>query len=236
MKTSRLDHVERFYAILGTLSDEVAGPRTLADCSGKLTWPQRGVYFVTEQGEYRTDSGTGPRIVRVGTHALKAGSRTTLWKRLSQHRGTSRSGGGNHRGSIFRLIVGTALIERDGHRCPTWDDRRSTAPADVRAAEQALEREVSRTIGAMRFLWLPIGDEPEPDSERGYIERNAIALLSNFGKDPIDPPSPAWLGHHCNRPRVRASGLWNANHVDESYDPAFLARMEELVSEIGGRR
>jgi hypothetical protein len=170
--------------------------------------------------------------VRVGTHALKAGSQTTLWKRLSQHRGTARAGGGNHRGSIFRLIVGTALIEKDGHHCPTWDDRRSTAPADVRAAEQALEREVSRTIGAMRFLWLPIDGEPGPDSERGYIERNAIALLSNFGKDPLDPPSAAWLGRYCNRPRVRASGLWNANHVDESYDPAFL----ELVSEIGRRR
>jgi hypothetical protein len=49
-------------------------------------------------------------IVRVGTHALETGSQTTLWKRLSQHRGQARSGSGNHRGSIFRLIVGTALI------------------------------------------------------------------------------------------------------------------------------
>ena len=29
------------------------------------------------------------RIVRVGTHGLKTGSRSTLWGRLSQHRGTS---------------------------------------------------------------------------------------------------------------------------------------------------
>ena len=29
---------------------------------------------------------------------------------------------------------------------------------------------------------------------RGYIERNAIALLSNYGKPAIDPPSPGWLG------------------------------------------
>jgi hypothetical protein len=55
------------------------------------------VYFFREAGETRCDSGNGPRIVRVGTHALKAGSSTKLWTRLSQHRGKS-AGGGNHRG------------------------------------------------------------------------------------------------------------------------------------------
>jgi hypothetical protein len=95
--------------------------------------------------------------------------------------------------------------EPGGHGCPTWDDRRSSAPADVRAGELALEREVSKTIGAMRCLWLCIDDEPGHQSERGYIERNAIALLSNYGKEPLDPASPTWLGHCCNRPRVRGS-------------------------------
>jgi hypothetical protein len=182
-----------------------------------------------EDGEVRSDSGTGPRIVRVGTHALTPGSRTTLWQRLSNHRGSSRSGGGNHRGSIFRLIVGTALINRDGHGCPTWDDRRSSAPAEIRAGELALEREVSKTIGAMRFLWLGIDDEPGDQSERGYIERNAIALLSNYGKEPLDPASPTWLGHSCNRRRVRGSHLWNNNHVDEDCNPSFLDRLDALV-------
>lgn len=230
----RLDDLKRFYDILGVLDERSGGARLLSQCSGKLTWPQRGVYFFMEDGEARSDSGTGPRIVRVGTHALAPGSRTTLWKRLSQHRGTSRSGGGNHRGSIFRLIVGTALIKRDGHTCLTWDDRRSTAPAEVRAGELALECAVSKTIGAMRFLWLSIDDEPGRTSERGFIERNAIALLSNYGKEPLDPASPGWLGHCCNRPLVRASGLWNNNHVDESYDPAFLDRLEQRVCGGGG--
>jgi hypothetical protein len=56
--------------------------------------------------------------------------------------------------------------------------------------------------------------------------------LSNFGKPPHDPPSTSWLGHHCNRERVRSSGQWNSNHVDETYDPAFLDRLERLVSEM----
>lgn len=236
MKQERLGHLTRFYALIGRLEDTIGGARRLSDCNGRLRWPPRGVYFFMEDGEHRNDSGTGPRIVRVGTHALKDGSRTRLWTRLSQHRGQLRSGGGNHRGSIFRLIVGTALIERHGYDFPTWDDRNGSATVEVRAAEQGLEREVSATIGAMRFVWLPAGDEPGQGSDRGYIERNAIALLSNYEREPLDPPSPRWLGRHCNRPRVRASGLWNANHVDEDYDPAFLDRLERLIADAAAQQ
>jgi hypothetical protein len=73
-----------------------------------------------------------------------------------------------------------------------------------------------------------VREELRPESLRGYIERNAIALLSNYNKRPLDPPSNAWLGHRCNRERVRNSGLWNSNHVDETYDPAFLDKLDEL--------
>ena len=81
----------------------------------------------------------------------------------------------------------------------------------------------------MPFLWLEVDDAPGAESLRGDIERNAIALLSNFGKQPIDPASEGWLGHWCDRERVRKSGLWNSNHVDEQYDPEFLGRMKLLV-------
>jgi hypothetical protein len=181
--------------------------------------------------EVRSDSGSGPRIVRVGTHALTKSSGTKLWRRLSQHRGQQKAGGGNHRGSIFRLIVGTAIMARNGRDVSSWGQGR-TAPGDVRAAEKALECEVSQVICAMPFLWLTIEDEPGAESLRGYIERNAIALLSNFEKEPLDPPSAGGLGHSCNRELVRKSGLWNQNHVDEAYDPAFLGCLERLVSEM----
>ncbi|WP_292532508.1 hypothetical protein [Methylocystis sp.] len=225
----RLDDLKRFYDILGVLQERSGGSRLLSQCSGRLSWPERGVYFFMEDGEFRSDSGTGPRIVRVGTHALKPGSRTTLWKRLSQHRGTSRSGGGNHRGSIFRLIVGTAVIGRSGLTCPTWDNGSTVASAEIRAGEIALERAVSEAIGTMRFVWVGIPDDPGKSSERGYIERNAIALLSNYRKQVLDPASPGWLGHSCDRPLVRESHLWNNNHVADAYDPAFLDRLEALA-------
>ena len=69
-------------------------------------WPQALAKLPRRDGlETRSGTGAGPRVVRIGTHGLKNGSRSTLWGRLSQHRGSSRSGLGNHRGSSFRLLV-----------------------------------------------------------------------------------------------------------------------------------
>ncbi|MCD2183949.1 hypothetical protein LQK81_17955 [Rhizobium sp. GN54] len=168
------------------------------------------------------------RIVRVGTHALKDSSGTMLWTRLSQHKGRVSSGGGNHRGSIFRLIVGTAILNRDNIDHPTWGQG-NNAPKTIRAEEIPLERQVSNVLGAMQFLCLSVPDAPGPNSLRGHIERNAIALLSNFGREPLDPPSTGWLGRHCDRERICRSGLWNSNHVDESHDQLFLRTLEQTI-------
>lgn len=232
--SDRLADVRRFYEILDDLRARLAGGHALETCHGRMNWPERGVYFFFEDGEVRTHSGVGPRVVRIGTHALKAGSKTSLWNRLSQHRGVGH-GGGNHRGSIFRLHVGKALLTR--HReieCPSWGCGQNAA-RDVRLLEQELEARVSQVIRHMPFLWLEIGDSPGPNSTRGYIERSAIALLSNYGKSPIDPPSEGWLGKHCPSERVRRSGLWNSHHIDEPYDPGFLDQLQRLVAGMPAR-
>lgn len=232
MADQRIQHLNRFYELLAMLEKSIGGPRKLSECHGRLDWPQRGVYFFKEFGENRSGVGNENRIVRVGTHALKAGSKTKLWTRLSQHKGSSKAGGGNHRGSIFRLITGVSLMAREELDFPTWN-KGSSAPKSVREKEQPLEQIVSHIIGEMPFLWLSINDEPGPESQRGYIERNSIALLSNANKEPIDPPSANWLGHSCNRERVRQSGLWNSNHVLDTYDPAFLDVLEALIEQKG---
>ena len=235
MPNQRIDDLIRFYSLLADLAARVDGLRLLAQCTGRDGWPKRGIYFFQEPGEQRSDTGIGSRIVRVGTHALKAGSRTSIWNRLSQHRGVTKSGGGNHRGSIFRLIIGDALIRRESLDYPTWGNG-SSAKSDIRDSELPLERLVSKKLGAMPFLWLHIDDEPGPTSARGYIERNAIALLSNFNKPPLDAPSPTWLGHCSRRTLVRESGLWNSNHVADDYDRAFLDEMESLIARVGTSR
>jgi hypothetical protein len=225
---SRLADLVRFYEVLATLENKIGSVRKLAECSGRMDWPKRGVYFFFENGETRSDTGDGPRVVRVGTHALTMGSGTKLWTRLSQHKGQANTGGGNHRGSIFRLIIGAALINKFGLSSSTWGVG-SSASKSVREGELGIERKVSEIIGNMRFLWLAIEDDPEPNSRRGYVERNSIALLSNYNKRALDPPSETWLGHHSDRERVRKSGLWNQKHVEENYDPTFLTILERLV-------
>lgn len=225
----REKHVNTFYGILDELKVRLGGNRLICDCNGRIVWPQRGVYFFLEPGEVRSDHS--PRVVRVGTHALKRSSNSTLWRRIAQHKGTSQ-GTGNHRGSIYRLLIGAALMARSPEiGTPTWGKGSSARP-DVTELEKPLESQVSAYLAKQPILWLAIDDEPSPNSLRGYIERNAIALLSNCNKQPIDPPSSKWLGHSCPRDPVKKSGLWNNNHVTESYDLSFLDTMQSLVSKV----
>lgn len=169
MTGRRATDLRNFYALLGALGNK-SSSRILSECSGRLNWPDRGIYFFFEDGEHRSDTGVGPRVVRVGTHALSNTSKTKLWNRLSQDRGEENTGGGNHRGSIFRLIVGTALIARHGYDLASWGVG-SNAPSDVRDREHALECEVSKTIGSMPFLWLEIDNFPGAASSRVSRQR-----------------------------------------------------------------
>ncbi|WP_205750500.1 hypothetical protein [Deinococcus fonticola] len=219
---TRAADLARFYDLLAQLEEQCGGKRLLGECHGRQEWPERGIYFFFEPGEYRPD-GVTPRVVRVGVNAISTGSQNSLWKRLYGHRGTAQ-GSGNHRGSIFRLRVGEALQAQAGNRCSTWAQG-SSAPRAVREAEAEFEQQVSRTLGQFSVLWLGIPDEPGPQSQRALLERQCLALLSHVHPE-TDAPSPGWLGHHAQRAEIRESGLWNSDHVRGEYDPAFLDVLE----------
>jgi hypothetical protein len=238
---SRVPDIARFYDLIADLRDRIAGPYMLQDFKSLPPLPARGVYFFFEAGEARQESGTGPRIVRVGTHGLTTGSRSTLKQRLGQHRGSSK-GGGHHRTSIFRLLTGGAMQARgDFPKCVSWGvkgDHGKAAEAlgiERRAlvdTEAPIEAAVTAYIASMPFLWLDIPDDPGPHSHRGLIERNSIALLSNLNREPIDASSDTWLGQFSDRPLVRGSGLWNQRHVDEDHDPEFLGALSALIGQM----
>ena len=240
---SRLNDLVRFYTLLDRLEQRVGGMRVLANLGTFRDWPNCGVYLFFEPSEMRSDSGEGPRIVRIGTHALREGSRSTLRQRLGQHRGRASGGSGNHRGSIFRLLIGQALLARgELAHCSSWGVKGDAAKASAElgmnremlaSAEAPVEQAATHHIGTMQFLWVNIDDKPGPNSLRGVIERNAIALLSNHGRTPLDSPSLRWLGHDSDRPLVRSSGLWNQRHVAETHDPAFLKRFELMITQTG---
>lgn len=223
----------RFLRLMHPLWAAQSGGRRIAEATGRQAWPSRGVYFVL--AGHGVARGQVPRIVRVGTHAVSQGSKTTLWNRLSTHRGTA-AGGGSHRSSIFRLHVGRAWTRYA--EAETWPDswaQGQSAPPGIRLAEARLEQQVSKLIGAMQVIWLDVDDEPGPESERAYLERNAIGLLSRLGL--LRPGTEVdWLGHSSSDWRIATSGLWNLNHVFRRPDRDFIDRLTTAVEKTIGRR
>jgi hypothetical protein len=218
---------DRFYALLDELAERVGGPRLLRDCTEASGWPQYGVEFFLEDGQVRAE-GDGLRVVRVGSHALTATSRATFWTRLAQHRGPANGANasvGNHRGSIFRQHVGSALLQVGdwpAEVAQSWGQQK-VSPVQ-REAERPLERAVSDHITVMPLLWLGV-----PDREwRKSIRANSIALLSQRAGG-VHQATPGWLGLHAKNENVCTSGLWNSDFVDDLYDASFLDAMHTCV-------
>ncbi len=224
----RVAHLDRLYASLRRLGEGMGGLRRLGECTARTIWPQKGVYFFFENSELRTLDPFQLRVVRVGTHAVSAGSVSSIWGRLRTHRG-GVDGSGNHRGSIFRLHVGNALLNRACLRAafPTWGIGQS-APAEIRAEEAPVELEVSHAIGSMQVLFINVADEAGPASDRSYLERNLVAMLAG-PTGPLDVPSGTWLGNESVHDAVRTSGLWNVNYVRDTYDPEVLDVLDQYV-------
>lgn len=212
-----------FYKLLNKLFVAQLGGRRLGESSGKIGWPQRGVYIFLEPSEVSNDAHVGKmkfRVTRVGTHAVSKDSKTTLWDRISTHRG-SEAGGGSHRSSIFRSHVGAAIATKfPGSTVSSWGIG-STALPHVREAESAMENAVSKYLGETRVLWLDVPDDAGPASDRAYLERNAIGILSRWS---ILHPSMSddWLGNYSGNPNIALSGLWNLNHLFERPHEDFI--------------
>lgn len=232
----RLAHIDRFYTLLArVIKVNRSVSRRLSDQTTALVNCKRGIYFFFEDSELRMTSPFQHRVVRIGTHAVSHGSRATLWNRLRTHRG-GFNGRGNHRGSIFRLHVGESLIRRSELESifSTWGKGQS-ASAAIRSSEEEIEQAVSEHIGAMRIAWLEIPDEANANSDRGYLERNLIALLAG-PTGPLDLPSSHWLGRWSTREAVVTSGLWNVNHVYEFFDATSLDVLEQHIEVAEGKR
>lgn len=221
----------QFYEHLRTLYIGQNGGRLLKDCTGKLVWPKRGLYFFLEPDEILATRKYRPliqRVTRVGTHAVSKEAKSTLWNRLSTHRGGS-DGTGSHRSSIFRLHVGAALARRyPSLQLPSWGVG-SVASQEVRRSEAVVEQEVSRILGQTRVLWLDIPDDAGPHSDRSYLERNAIGVLSRYGV--LHPSASAeWLGTSSNNINIAISGLWNLDHLYTDPHPQFIEVLSTYVA------
>jgi hypothetical protein len=219
------DHLTRFYDVIEGIKNELGRKRSLRDFDVAKDCPERGVYFMFEEGEHRRSPNDHLRVTRVGTHAIKPGQSTSLSKRLDKHRGKVGDGG-KSRTSVLRRHVGKALMNKSPSRMniTTWGESKSISERE-REEKKVLERMVTEYVGRMMVLWLPVpGNDRTACNKRAFIEENSIALLSN-GMSPFDVPSKDWLGNYHPREEIRASGLWNVKHVRQTYDTSFLDKL-----------
>ena len=207
--TDRQCDTERFYELLARLEERVEGKRTLDQFATGIAPRINGVYFFFEQGEMRSSSHSRFRVVRVGTHT---GKNSTLGSRLFEHK--------VDRGrSVFRDHINATLKNRARAR-QSYDEDHWHAGC------------ISSYIGKMPFLWISVADP----GARKFIERNSIALLSNWKRKPIDPPSKDWLGNcredplspNPNHEKVTRSGLWNVHYVSQKWD-MHISRLLECI-------
>jgi hypothetical protein len=112
----------------------------------------------------------------------------------------------------------------------------SSAPSAVRAIEQPLERLVSGYIGQLPFLWVEVPGPSSPTNDRKRIEAGTIALLANQEARVLRPAPKDWLGHFAAHQAVRASGLWNVDHVSDTYDRSFLVLLARYVKKMSPRQ
>jgi hypothetical protein len=205
---------DQFYKELRRLYIGQDGGRLLGTSTGRLSWPKRGVYFLMEPTEFLRTRRYSPlehRVIRIGTHAVSRGSKTTLWDRLSTHRGIA-GGGGSHRSSIYRLHVGAALAAKDSSLAQATWGQGQIVPPGAQISELGLEQEVSRYMSNVRVLWLDVPDEPSAHSDRAFIERYAIGVLSRH-RIVTGEMSTGWLGNCSESVEIASSGLWNLNHL-----------------------
>jgi hypothetical protein len=210
MTTTRQQNIDKFYNLL----DEVVKkfPKRTLDNITRKNLPEKGVYFFFEPNEIRQDNKS-ERVVRIGTHAAIANSNATLYDRLYNHKG-SRDLTGNHRGSVFRKLIGYSLLNKDGLNHPHWGDKSKRGDKQIKLSEKPLEKIVSTYLHTLRFTVLEIPGPSSKDNDRAFIEDNTIALLSNFNRPIIDKCSKNWLGLFSKDNEVLCSGLWNSNCVD----------------------
>ena len=229
MESNRQQNIDRFYSLLDKVIEKF--PKQTLDIMSKDRLPEKGVYFFFEQDELRNDSNI-ERVVRIGTHAAIKNSNATLYDRLYNHKG-SKDLSGNHRGSVFRKLIGESLINRDTLDYPYWGDRTKKKDKLVKLSEKPLEKIVSSYLHTLTYTVLEIPGISSKDNDRAFIEENSIALLSNYQKTKIDQNSKKWLGLYSNNHKVIESGLWNSDCVErKNIDGKYFEKFEKYLSQM----
>lgn len=219
--TDHRDQLDALYVVVARLEDSCGAKRCLAACDSAAGWRAPGVsFFFEEQRRSRVCVSARMRSDRRARHCGGASLSTTA----TSEEFTAVPPCACTLAQLWAL-AGNWL----GSISASWGVR-STAPTAGRVKEFAIEQAVSAYIGAMQLLCVAVEDAPGPKSDRGVIEAGTIALLSNYDRPSVDPPSGRWLGRDVPRERVSSSGLWNVNHVRQHGNPRALEVLAKRVA------
>lgn len=181
---------------------------------------KNGLYFFYQAREVSPHAAQG-RIVRIGNHPR---SQDGLIRRLNNHYSGSKNG------SVFRKSLGGALIRRrdpnsscllpgpgKGH----WEKQ------DAKVCEECRDIEIMVSDLIRTEFWFRCV-RIEDREERNGFER---ILISTLAKCSICSPSSGWLGKWAYSEKIRSSGLWNSDYVDDSevMNEYLLKRFRQFV-------
>ena len=166
--------------------------------------PNNGIYVKFEKGEKHNGLD---RIVRVGTDT----GENNLKKRLIEHFITE-----NKNRSIFRKNIGRALLNKESNPYLKYWELDTTSKADKEKNlklldlefEAKLEREISDYIKTnFSFCVFRV----ETKEQRLIWESKIISTLAFEAK-----PSKNWLGNFSSKHKIKQSGLWQVQGLNNS--------------------
>lgn len=178
--------------------------------------PPNGVYVLFEKGE--TAHGTD-RIVRIGTHDGDG----RLAARLEEHFVRE-----NKDRSVFRKNIGRALLSSiNDPFLKQWDIDRTKKTVrdnplrqvDPKKLQQTERKVTARIQNTFSFVVIPT----TTSIDRHQLEAGLIALVANCSEC---RPSPNWLGLRSPSIKIRESGLWQVQHLDD--EPISLENLAML--------
>lgn len=175
--------------------------------------PANGIYFMYEKGQRYVSGVEGTsRIVAIGINPTQNQLRQRLHKHLQ----------GTKKVSVFRLYVGTALLERDGDPESVrweWFGNRSVMPEVEQRVTAYLAKHITVRCVVVDNRLL-----------RERLQKRLIGTLANCsGCCPCDD----WLGLYALDRNVKKLGLW-INYYESSrqdLDEFGIQILRELVNQ-----
>jgi hypothetical protein len=182
--------------------------------------PTNGIYLFYESGEIASHGDRLPRIVRVGTH--RDGN---FRQRIAEHyllddrkMSFDRSRSAPKDRSIFRKNIGRALLNKSTDPyLNIWNiDFMKTvnllAYSHLRdiEKEREIEREITRILREnFCFRFVAVETENQRLGTNG-LERRLIGTVAQCARC---RPSANWLGSYSPLANIRATGLWQVQHI-----------------------